>query len=147
MEIYDLDIKSFDHPWTPEEWQTIANAHDEYAISVVTYWGSIIGGIVLRDNGGTVDIKKVAVRKPHRRRGVSRLLIDAGVTYANDKSAREIRLILPESHVVHMGSDNLGHWAIKVGFEPTKPFLKNRFTFYGEPEDGVRFVRNLRKSA
>lgn len=137
--LLDIDIKCFEDAWTAEHWSKIGHDQD-YAMSVATYFGTPIGFGVFTEREGGVEIVKLAVKSGHRRQGVSRGLLDSGVSFARRQTnARAIFIVLPES-MVYDADRGATQWLAKLGFKATKPILKKHFTVYGEPEDGVKFT-------
>lgn len=147
--LLDIDIKCFDEPWTAEEWSRIGHSKD-YAISVVTFFGTVIGFGVFRmdpDNIRATEILKVAVLKPHRRKHASLYLIAAAVSFGESNFSKEIFTIIPE-HLIYPGPECISEWLLLVGLKAQKPFLKCHFnSTYGEAENGVKFSGPLQAKA
>ena len=135
--LLDIDIKCFDCPWTPTKWSDICRTH---AIAVATCYDVPIGfGVCLRI-GTEVELKKVAVKRTFRRHGLGRRLLSACIEFAVLHDCTRLFTIVPESHV-YPGPECIGSWLVKTGFRAQKPFIKNHFRLYGEPEAGVTFSR------
>ncbi len=142
-DILDIDIKCFESAWTPERWAQVGHSH-EHAISVVTYFGAVVGFAIMErpDDAKGVNLLKLAVKPAHRYKDCSLLLLAAAVDYAQRKSANHLFIVVPES-TIYPGPLNVSDWLKTVGFTATKPFLKNHFTAYGEAENGVKFIAPL----
>lgn len=151
-ELLDIDIKCFENPWSAQKWSKVVSKHNDYFVSVATYFGSPIGLAVFRQHPDSLDIEieKIAVLRPHRRKGASLYLLAAAVTYAQTTLANNLFIIVPESTVYPVGPDKPSQttgWLSQTGFLATKPFLKNHFHAYGTVEDGVKFTAPIRRSA
>ena len=142
-QLLDIDIKCFETAWTVEEWSKVGHSQ-EYALSVATNFGTPIGFAVFTKNEDSIEVVKLAVKPAYRRKGVSLLLLNAGVDYATSRNIGKLSIIVPES-TVYPGERNTSDWLASVGFQAEKPFLKNHFTSYGEPEDGVSFTMPTRR--
>ena len=146
-ELVDIDIKCFEDAWPVDEWNRIGH-NAEYAISVATMYGTVIGFGVFRydEDANDVVIEKLAVKPHYRRKGASLHLLDGGVDYAKTKAAKSLTIIVPESQIYPVGNEpsNMGGWLTGCGFKATKPFLKRHFEAYGHYEDGVKFYAPLR---
>lgn len=140
--ILDIDIKCFEDAWTPEEWTKIGQK-SHHAISVATLFGAPIGFGVWRHDSGLkgIEIIKIAVKDPHRRKGISLQLISAALDYARTREADHLFIVVPEG-TVYPGPRNVSDWLNAVKFEVSRktPILKKHFTAYGESEDGVMFI-------
>lgn len=141
MDLIDLDIKSFDNAWTAEEWASIS-AFNGHAIAVSTFMGNVAGFAVFRDHGGDVELRKLAVKPACRTQGVSRLLVSAGQRFAQDKNAKTLFMVVPES-LIYPGDRSLSGWLLKTNFTATTPFIQNHFSLYGDKEHGVKFVQKV----
>ena len=143
-EMVDIDIKCFEDAWPVDEWNRIGH-NAEYAISVATMFGTVVGFGVFRydEESNDVVIEKLAVKPSYRRKGASLHLLAGGVDYGKTKAAKALTIIVPES-TIYPGPASIGGWLTAVGFKATKPFLKRRFEAYGHYEDGVKFFAPLR---
>jgi ribosomal protein S18 acetylase RimI-like enzyme len=146
-ELVDIDIKCFDDAWPVEVWNKVG--HDaEYAISVATMFGNLIGFGVFRYDEDTHDVSiiKLAVKPYYRRKGASLHLLAGAIDYAKQKHAKALTIIVPESAIYPVGDQPsmIGGWVQAVGFKATKPFLRRHFESYGHYEDGVKFTASLR---
>jgi len=142
-DIVDLDIKSFEHPWTGQEWT--ARGHDaKYAMSVVTYFGSIVAVLVIRKaSTRMVELCKLMVKYRHRGKGISRSLLKVAEDYTRRGRCDRLFAVVPEHRIYRDHPNSLITWLKKTGFEARTPFLKDHFESCGDSEDGVKFVRKL----
>ncbi len=142
-DLLDIDIKCFDYAWTPAEWSQICKTH---AIAVGTYFGTPVGfGVCLRI-GTDVELRKVAVKAPYRRRNLGRKLYNACVRFAIENHCTRMFAVVPES-LIYPGSECIGSWLRKLGFRAQKPFIKDCFRMYGQSEDGVKFSQLLDRNS
>ncbi len=144
-DLLDIDIKCFENAWTPEEWSKLG-FKDEHAISLVTYYGEPVGFIVMKTEGSNVRICKIAVKAYYRKKELSLHLLAVAVRYGQDRHADLLEIIVPEG-MIYPGPGSIIGWLRSVGFKGTQPFIKNHFNVYGEHEDGVRFIADLKRSA
>lgn len=146
-DLVDIDIKCFEDAWPVDEWNRIGHNAD-YAISVATMFGNVVGFGVFRYDGETNDviIEKLAVKPHYRRKSASLHILAGGVDYAKIKAAKSLTIIVPESSIYPVDNQpsNMAGWLTGVGFKATKPFIRRHFTAYGHSEDGVRFYAPLR---
>jgi ribosomal protein S18 acetylase RimI-like enzyme len=140
--ILDIDIKCFESAWTPEHWSQVGHSA-EYAISVATHFGTVIGFAIMRqpDASKGVELLKLAVKPAHQKNNVSLLLLLAAVNYTQAKRANHLFMVIPE-HMVYPDAKGqcVANWLKEVGFTAVKPFLKDHFVAYGETEHGVKFI-------
>ncbi len=139
--LIDIDIKCFDFAWTPEEWRQIS----KYCVACVATWnGTPIGmAIFHNDHAGNIEIVKVAIKKPYRHMGIARRLIFNCILYARELYATQLVMVVPESRLRPDDPEDLSEWLTRLCFRAQVPLLKNYFTFYGEPEDGVVFTLSV----
>jgi GNAT superfamily N-acetyltransferase len=139
-DLLDIDIKCFDTAWQPEKWSLIRYSK-EYDITVATFYGAAVGFVVYHrcSDSNEVQIDKIAVKRAFRRKGVSRLLLEAVVDYAHQTNASALMLVVPESTIYPDHPENTSLWATAVGFKATRPILKDYFAAYGETDNGVKF--------
>lgn len=138
-DLIDIDLKCFVEGWSPEEWNK--RSYDaSYGITIATYYGNPVGFILFKQGlAQAIEIVKLAVKREHRLRGVSRDLLTSATAYAITKQATSIAIVIPENQVTLSGDNNLTPWLKKLRFKAETPFLKDHFRLYGELEDGVRF--------
>lgn len=146
-ELIDIDIKSFEDAWPADEWNRVGH-NAEYAISVATLFGAVIGFGVFRYDEDTNDVMvvKLAVKPTYRRKGASLHILAGGIDYAKTKAAKNLTIIVPESTIYPDGNvpSMIGGWLQAVGFKAMRPFLRRHFEAYGQVEDGVKFYAPLR---
>lgn len=135
VDLVDMDLKCCDMPWTSEEWSKRQYSAD-FGISLAMFYGTPVGFVVFQPG---VEILKLAVKEQHRRKGLSRELLEPVLDYARKNKVTSVSLIVPESTVTVSGPGNLTAWLTKLRFKPEIPFLKDHFSQFGETEDGIRF--------
>jgi GNAT superfamily N-acetyltransferase len=138
--LLDFDIKaSAELTWTSDEWQEAIN-NDK--ILVADSFGKVLGCVVASRSTTCLNIRKVVVNPQLVRQGIGRKLIERMASYGYSQAFKYISLTIPEARIRPGDPSDLSAWLVACGFRGTAPILKNHFTFYGEPENGVRFVRN-----
>jgi len=136
--LIDIDIKCFDYAWTPEEWRQVG----KYCVACVATWnGTPVGmAIFCNDHAGSIEIVKIAVKKAYRRLGIARRLLYNCILYARELYATRLVMVVPESTLQPGNPEDVSEWLTQLRFRAQVPLLKDYFTFYGEPEDGVVFT-------
>ncbi len=143
----DIDAKSFEIAWTPEEWyDLVRNSYKDdtdRTVIVCCYYGTPVGFAVIQTNKSEMLIQKLAVKEQWRRQKAASVLLEEIVMRAQDKRFKTVALIMPESFI-YPGDDGQPtlaiHWAKAVGLRAIGPFVKDHFTGYGTTEDGVKFI-------
>ncbi len=134
--LYDIDNKCFDQPWEATYW--VQWFTDTRAVLIVEVDGKTAGFAAGELNQDGFCIEKIGVKSPHRRLGVSRMLL-AGcedlITQCESKS--KVHLAIPEPWL-YDSYDCIVEWIQKVGFKVRMPYLKDYFCINGETMDGVR---------
>jgi ribosomal protein S18 acetylase RimI-like enzyme len=135
--LIDIDIKCFEHAWTPEEWRETS----ETSLGAVATWHGVPIGMSIsrRSLEGDVEVVKVGVKPPYRNNGIGRHLLQNCILHARDIMATRLFTIVPESAIAPGQPQDLSTWLSKLGFRAEKPLLRNHFYSYGQSEDGVTF--------
>lgn len=137
--LIDIDLKCFDTALTPEEWREI-NASCLGAVA--TWYGTPIGMIVTRrTEENDVEVVRLAVKKPYRRLGIGRRLLQNAVAHAREVASTRCFVIVPETSLAPGEPDELSVFLSKCGFRAEKPLLRDHFHSCGTTEDGVVFAR------
>ncbi len=145
-DLTDIDTKAFEISWPADEWYELCqNSFKDDAdrtVLVISYYGNVIGFAVVKTELNEATVEKIAVKEAMRRKGAGRMLFQDVVMRAEDKRYKSVALIMPESYVYPVEGlfTPALCWALACGLKPTKGFIKNHFTVYGEQEDGVKFV-------
>ena len=135
--LIDIDIKCFDYAWMPEDWRQVSKT---CVACVATWCGTPVGmAIFAKTPEGDVEIVKVAVKSCYRNRGIARRLLYNCALYARETHAPRLLMLVPESRLRPGERDDISAWLTKLGFRAGIPLLRDYFTFYGQPEDGVLF--------
>lgn len=139
--LIDIDIKCFDYAWLPEDWRRISK---DCLACVATYRETPIGMVIFSDNHfGGIEIEKIAVKPSFCNQGVASQLLFNCALYAREIGDTELIMVIPESRLRPGEPDDLSVWLRRKGFRAEVPLLKNYFTFFGQPEDGVLFSVNI----
>lgn len=137
--IVDIDIKTFENPWSSEEW--CARHHQ---VLVATYFGTPVGVMALcRTSDGDLDVRKLAVKQSYRGRGIGRLLLAAAARCAQQARCVCLFMVLPERSICPGSPKDLSRWLTRLGFRAVTPILAGHFSVCGETEDGVKFILPL----
>jgi GNAT superfamily N-acetyltransferase len=135
--LIDTDIKCFDTVWSKGVWKEVLEA---CRVFVALHEGKVIGFAAYQDNW----LLKLGVKREHRRQGVSRRLLAAGLGVTK---GRGVYTVVPESSLMPGDPYDLSLWLKKLGFSLQRPFLRDHFTLYGQTEDGVPFVHGNPETA
>ena len=100
---------AFDAPWPPEAFIELLASPGVFALAAVD--GAPVGLILMRAIAGEAEVLTLAVEPAHRRRGVARALLQAGVAQAAVAGA--------ETAFLEVAADNVGALTLysKAGFE------------------------------
>jgi [ribosomal protein S18]-alanine N-acetyltransferase len=99
---------AFDAPWPPEAFSGLLATPGVFALTAVNH--EPVGVILMRAVAGEAEVLTLAVEPGHRRRGVARALLEAGLAQAAAMGAEEAFL--------EVAADNLGALALyrEAGF-------------------------------
>lgn len=99
----------FDAPWPPEAFVDLLKSPGVFALAAVE--GAPVGLILMRAIAGEAEVLTLAVEPAHRRRGVAKALLTAGLAQAAAAGAEEVFL--------EVAADNPGAIALyrQAGFE------------------------------
>jgi ribosomal-protein-alanine N-acetyltransferase len=129
---------AFAAPWPPEAFTALMGTPGVFAMAAVD--GAPIGLILMRAIAGEAEVLTLAVEPAHRRRGVARALLRAGLAQAVAMGAEEAFL--------EVAADNSGALALyrEEGFEEAG----HRNGYYrrqdGEAVDAVVLRRTLKSA-
>jgi len=93
---------AFGAPWPPEAFAALLGTPGVFALAAVN--DEPVGVILMRAVAGEAEVLTLAVEPGHRRRGVARALLEAGLTQAATMGAEEVFL--------EVAADNLGALAL-----------------------------------
>lgn len=138
--VMDIDVKSFDLPWSSEEWH-----RPQLSIGVATLQKTPIGVAVFQivrfKEDCYVEFHKLAVRPNFRGRKVSLQLFEDVMHCARYSGATHIETIVPENLCLPGNPQDISGWLTRVGFRATG-VKRGHFQLYGQPEDGYEFRIN-----
>ncbi len=136
--LIDIDLKCFDFAWLPEDWRQVSK--DSFAC-IATWNKTPIGMVVFaRTMYNDIEILKIAVKPSYRRCGIASRLLFHCILYGREIHAPHVLMVVPESRLNPGEPDDLSQWLVHRGFRAQVPLLRDYFTFYGRPEDGVIFT-------
>jgi len=100
---------AFDAPWPPEAFASLLGTPGVFALAAVE--GGPVGLILMRAIAGEAEVLTLAVEPAHRRRGVARALLRAGLAQAEAAGA--------EAAFLEVAADNAAALALyrEAGFE------------------------------
>lgn len=143
--LHDIDLKCFDDVWTHEYWLYWLNDDTKVVFLVKDEVnGPAVGMAVCVLNQGGLVIEKLCVKVQYRRKGVSRMLLNAVksllIQYETDVP---IYLVIPETWMYEGYSgylNGLTDWVSRVGLKAEGVILPGYFCVNGETLDGIRFI-------
>ena len=130
---------AFDAPWPPEAFAALMDSPGVFALAMVNQ--APVGLILMRAIAGEAEVLTLAVEPAHRRRGVARALLDAGLVQATAAGA--------ETAFLEVAADNAAAIALyrAAGFET----VGRRAAYYQRPggstADALVLSRALRSAA
>jgi len=125
---------AFDAPWPPEAFTALMGTPGVFALAAVN--NEPVGVILMRAVAGEAEVLTLAVEPAHRRRGVARALLEAGLTQAAAMGAEEAFL--------EVAADNAAALALyrEEGFEQAG----HRGGYYRRPDGEAVDALVLRRS-
>ncbi len=116
---------AFDAPWPPEAFMDLLGSPGVFALAAVDQ--GPVGLILMRAVAGEAEVLTLAVEPAHRRRGVARALLEAGLAQAAVAGAQTCFL--------EVAADNAAAIALyrSAGFEPAG----RRAGYYQRPAAAV----------
>ena len=113
---------AFEAPWPPEAFSGLLGTPGVFALAAVD--GGPVGLILMRAIAGEAEVLTLAVEPSHRRRGVARALLEAGLAQAAAAGA--------EACFLEVAADNIAALALyrAAGFEEAG----HRGGYYRRPE-------------
>jgi ribosomal-protein-alanine N-acetyltransferase len=128
---------AFEAPWPPEAFSALMGTPGVFALAAVD--GAPVGVILMRAIAGEAEVLTLAVEPGHRRRGVARALLEAGLAQAAAAEA--------ETCFLEVAADNTAALALyrAAGFEQAG----HRGGYYrrtdGEMVDALVLRRTLKR--
>lgn len=135
--LIDIDLKCFEHPWSPDQWREVSQTCTGLVATVNDT--PVAMAISRRTVDGDMEIVRIGVKEACRRQGISRALIGNLLLNAKDTMANRLLMVVPERSLQPGQPDDLSQWLTKLMFRANKPMIPNHFYHYGEWEDGVIF--------
>jgi ribosomal-protein-alanine N-acetyltransferase len=125
-----LERRCFTDPWSDASFQEAVAAGWSFGLVADTDDG-VAGYLIAREAAGTGEILNLAVAPEHRRSGIARLLLDAGLAALAARRVEEVFLEVRES--------NLPAQALYVGagFRP----VGQRSGYYRSPREDALVLR------
>jgi ribosomal-protein-alanine N-acetyltransferase len=125
-----IERRAFGDPWSEASFRESLGAAWSFAL-VAEHEAEIIGYVVAREAAGTGEILNLAVAPPHRRAGVARALLEAGLTALERRQVDEVFL---EVRVSNEAAQSLYRSA---GFLP----VGRRRSYYRNPVEDALVLR------
>jgi ribosomal-protein-alanine N-acetyltransferase len=86
-----IERRAFGDPWSEASFRESLAAAWSFGL-VAEHDDAIVGYLIAREAAGTGEILNLAVDPPHRRTGVARALLDAGLTALRQRAVDEVFL-------------------------------------------------------
>ena len=135
MALAKAHASGFDAPWPPEAFADLLNSPGVFALAAVD--GVPVGLILMRAIAGEAEVLTLAVEPSHRRRGLARGLLHAGLERAAAAGAEEAFLEVAADNPAALDLYRL------AGFQ----VVGHRAGYYGRPDgqavDAVVLRRTL----
>ena len=140
--LIDIDVKSYDHAWLPEDW-ALAWEDPDTSIHVATHYGTPVGFMVTEreDHGGKLlnHIYKIAVKEQFRGSNVGKKLLSRAYEEAKEFGMQYLSLAVPETMTHQDNPRYCLPWIEKMGFKATE-LIKDGTTLWGVKEDIIVFI-------
>ncbi len=122
-EIVELEADGFDHArWSESAWLEELTSDDRHVLVTRGMSGEVTGVATFQTVGDTADLHRVVVRSDVRGQGIGRLLVQAGLEWAEAMGATQMLLEVEANNSVAT------HLYRNMGFEP----IHRRPDYYGE---------------
>jgi len=133
----DMDLKCFDEPWEASYW--LYWFDESCIVLIVEVDGKPAGFAVGELNEDGLVIEKLGVKKPYRRMGVSRMLLDGcdDLTVQCPKKPK-IYLTIPEPWLYDDSPDCIAEWMKAMKIRARLPYLPGYFCINEVEIDGIR---------
>lgn len=142
--VMDIDLKSYEYPWTQDDWQTI-NDDKTYHKFVATLSTRPIGFAIWTKEENEAVIIRLAVKRSHQRQGAGSRLLEALETDALTNSCSIISIIVPEFNCCPKSADDVSQWLLNRGFKTMLPIIPQYALMYGQFVDGFKFIKEIKK--
>jgi ribosomal protein S18 acetylase RimI-like enzyme len=135
----DVDLKAYEDPLGPEEWQNVLQDQSYLKLLAVAPQYPM-GFVVWRLVYDTAEITRLGVKPCARNQGVGSELLKAVEISASAAVLKYVTLVVSETFCY--GSDSLVPWLKKRGYHYLD-VLHGEGYFCGQPEDAFVFRREL----
>ena len=125
-----IERRAFADPWSEASFREALVASWSFGI-VAEVDDGILGYLVAREAGGTGEILNLAVDPPHRRRGIARVLLGAGLTALRHRGVDEVFL------EVRVSNDAAQRLYLGAGFH----LVDRRRGYYRNPSEDALVLR------
>lgn len=142
--LLDIDLKSYDYPWTINKWRDVSNDED-YILLIASLKVQPVSMCVWRRKAGgeRAEIIKLATKPYYQRQGFATLLLNKVENDMRSAAIREAVITVPEIKCVPGHPDDVSAWLLSHKYKPVKPILKDEYCMYGSVCDGFQFARVL----
>lgn len=135
--LIDIDIKSYEHTWLPEDW-ALAWEDQDTSIHVAVVYGTPVGFMVTEreehDDKLLNHIYKIAVKEQFRGNNVGRKLLAVAYEEAKEHGMNYLSIAVPESMTHEDNPRYCLPWLVKMGFKATG-VVKEGTSLWGTKED------------
>jgi ribosomal protein S18 acetylase RimI-like enzyme len=139
--LLDIDIKSYDHAWLPEDWGLVWEDQDS-SIWVAIVYGQPVGFIVTEreDYEGKLlnHIYKIAVKGQFRGSNIGRMLLARAYQEAKETGMNYLSIAVPMSMTLEKNPRYCLPWLQKMEFKAVDT-LPNNTSLWGQKEDIIIF--------
>lgn len=140
----DIDLKSYDYPWTIDKWRKIA-ANPTCVIPLASIKVEPVSVCVWQKKPAIkeAEILRFATKPAYRNYGIGSLLLHTIEAAAREIELQEITIVVPEIKCFPGHPDDVSQWLLKHGYRAVTPILKDYFYMYGNHCDGFKFVHSI----
>ena len=145
--LLDIDLKSYDYPWTITKWREISGDED-YTLLIATLKAQPVSMCVWRrrkDAADCAEIVKLATKPRNQGQGLAALLLNRVEGNMRSAGIKKAVFAVPEIKCFPGHPDDVSAWLLARKYKPVKPILRDEYCMYGSMCDGFQFARDLSK--
>jgi len=143
--MFEVDLRAYDYPLSYLDIKDLLMSKEHFCVISADDKHNVTGFAVFKKYAamGYLEIVRIGVMPKRRHEGIGKALLQAGDDYASDNRLHEMFVVVPETKCLPGDPDDVSRWLKWSGFKAVTPLLRDAFTMYGSPVDGIKFVRSV----